>query len=44
MDAAFAQVEALVFDMFGTVVDCRESVATGVSTHLGDYLTSIETQ
>ena len=43
MDAAFAQVEALVFDMFGTVVDWRESVAAGVSTHLGVYLPSIDT-
>lgn len=42
MDTAFARVEALVFDMFGTVVDWRESVAAGVSTHLGDYLPAID--
>lgn len=38
MSAGFTTVKALLFDMFGTVVDWRESVSAEVSTHLGDYL------
>ncbi|WP_236864285.1 haloacid dehalogenase type II [Brevibacterium daeguense] len=37
-----SEVEALVFDMFGTVVDWREGVATGVADCLGEYLPSLD--
>lgn len=42
MVAGFNAVEALVFDMFGTVVDWRESVAADVSTLLGEYLPEVD--
>lgn len=38
MNAGFDSVAALVFDMFGTVVDWRESVATEVAVHLHDHV------
>ena len=38
MNAGFDSVEALVFDMFGTVVDWRESVAAEVAVHLRDHV------
>jgi 2-haloacid dehalogenase len=34
MNAGFDSVEALVFDMFGTVVDWRKSIAAEVAVHL----------
>lgn len=42
MVAGFDTVEALLFDMFGTVVDWRESVAADVSTLLGEYLPEVD--
>jgi 2-haloacid dehalogenase len=36
------RVQALVFDMFGTVVDWREGVAAGVADCLGEYLPSVD--
>lgn len=42
MGARLESVEALVFDMFGTVVDWRESVAAEVATHLSDYLPTVD--
>lgn len=42
MVAGFDAVEALLFDMFGTVVDWRESVAADVSTLLGEYLPEVD--
>lgn len=38
MTARFDRVEALVFDMFGTVVDWRNSVAAEVAVHLHDHV------
>lgn len=38
MTAGFDSVEALVFDMFGTVVDWRTSIAAEVAVHLRDYV------
>lgn len=38
MTAGFDSVEALVFDMFGTVVDWRSSVAAEVAVHLRDHV------
>lgn len=42
MSARLEGVEALVFDMFGTVVDWRESVAAEVATHLSEYLPTVD--
>ncbi|MGO2859541.1 MAG: haloacid dehalogenase type II [Brevibacterium sp.] len=42
MTAEFDSVEALVFDMFGTVVDWRSSVATEVAVRLGDYVPDLD--
>lgn len=42
MGARLEGVEALVFDMFGTVVDWRESVAAEVATHLAEYLPTVD--
>ena len=38
MTAGFDSVEALVFDMFGTVVDWRNSVSAEVAVHLRDHV------
>ena len=38
MTAGFDSVEALVFDMFGTVVDWRTSIAAEVAVHLRDHV------
>lgn len=38
MSTGFDSVEALVFDMFGTVVDWRESVAAEVAVHLRGHV------
>ena len=42
MPADFSRVEALVFDMFGTVVDWRESVAAEVAARLADHVPSLD--
>lgn len=42
MGAQLEGVEALVFDMFGTVVDWRESVSAEVSAHLSEYLPTVD--
>lgn len=42
MVAGFDAVEALLFDMFGTVVDWRESVAADVSSLLDEYLPGVD--
>jgi 2-haloacid dehalogenase len=42
MTARFAGVEALVFDMFGTVVDWRNSVAAEVAVHLRDHVPDLD--
>src|SRR5699024_11823805 len=38
----FGSVEALVFDMFGTVVDWRTNVAAEVASLLGEYVPSLD--
>lgn len=38
MTAGFDSVEAFVFDMFGTVVDWRTSIAAEVAVHLRDHV------
>ncbi|WP_181273950.1 haloacid dehalogenase type II [Brevibacterium oceani] len=42
MSARFDGVEALVFDMFGTVVDWRNSVAAEVAVHLRDHVPGLD--
>lgn len=42
MVADLGAVEALVFDMFGTVVDWRTSVASGVEPFLDEYLSEAD--
>lgn len=42
MYAGFPQVKALVFDMFGTVVDWRESVAADIAPFLDQWLPGID--
>lgn len=42
MTARFDSVEALVFDMFGTVVDWRSSVAAEVAVHLRGYVPDLD--
>src|SRR5699024_797494 len=42
MAARFGSVEALVFDMFGTVVDWRESVAADISSFLSVHLPGVD--
>src|SRR5699024_8165533 len=42
MTARFDSVEALVFDMFGTVVDWREGVAAEVAVRLRDHVPGLD--
>jgi 2-haloacid dehalogenase len=42
MVTGFGSVEALVFDMFGTVVDWRTNVAAEVASLLGGYVPSFD--
>jgi len=42
MTEDFRSVEALVFDMFGTVVDWRESVAADISSFLSVHLPGVD--
>lgn len=42
MTARFDRVEALVFDMFGTVVDWRSSVAAEVALHLRNHVPDLD--
>lgn len=42
MRSGFERVEALVFDMFGTVVDWRESIAEESSPFLAEHCPSVE--
>src|SRR5699024_12060404 len=42
MTEDFRSVEALVFDMFGTVVDWRESVAADISSFLSVHLPAVD--
>jgi 2-haloacid dehalogenase len=42
MVTGFGSVEALVFDMFGTVVDWRTNVAAEVASLLGEYVPSLD--
>ncbi|WP_209374175.1 haloacid dehalogenase type II [Brevibacterium renqingii] len=42
MTVDFQRVEALVFDMFGTVVDWRQSVAAEVAARLADYVPALD--
>ncbi|MCU4298566.1 haloacid dehalogenase type II [Brevibacterium permense] len=42
MSTGFDSVEALVFDMFGTVVDWRTRVAAEVAVHLRDHVPDLD--